>query len=399
VPQHAPHSTKPQYFLAYAVLGSVVPFLSVLLAERGLSREQIGTVWAVSNLAVIVTPLLITLLADTAVAARVLLGALFALAGLALVALVPANGYYPILALYALHTVALYPIFPLQDGVHFAAQVARKSLGLPEIPYHTVRVWGTIGYIVPAVALFFILRRGASMTPSLACGAAFCVAGVLYAFRLPHTPPPPRDQSRARLPTRAAWRAIKEPHVLVFCVAMFLIYFASQAWYQFYPIHLTERAGYEKQWVGLIANVGVVGEIFFMFAFPWFQKALGLRNLMVLGTLAIAARMYVLAAFPGPVVAIAVQLIHGLTVLVIHVVPPIFLNDHATDEYRNSIQGLYAMAFAGAGKVIGAQLSGHWAQQSLATAFNWSATACVVAAALLFFAFEERGVKRENVKT
>src|SRR5258708_3170374 len=76
VPPNAPHSTKPQYFLAYAVLGSVVPFLSVLLAERGLKREQIGTVWAVSNLAVIFTPLLITLLADTAVAARVLLGGL-----------------------------------------------------------------------------------------------------------------------------------------------------------------------------------------------------------------------------------------------------------------------------------------------------------------------------------
>ena len=50
------HSTKPQYFFSYAVLGSVVPFLSVLLAERGLSDSQIGDVWAISTLGVIFTP-------------------------------------------------------------------------------------------------------------------------------------------------------------------------------------------------------------------------------------------------------------------------------------------------------------------------------------------------------
>jgi PPP family 3-phenylpropionic acid transporter len=392
----APHSTKPQYFLVYAVLGSVVPFLSVLLAERGLSKEQIGTVWAASSFSVTITPLLVTLLADTAVAARVLMGGLYALAAIFLVALIPIHDYRLILVFYALHTFALQPIFPLQDGVHFAAQQTRKALGLAEIPYHTVRVWGTIGYIVPAVALFFVLRRGASMTPALACGAAFCAAGVAYAFRLPRTPPPPREQSRGRLPTAAAWRALRQPRVLLFCLAMFLIYFASQAYYQFYPLHLTERAGFEKQWVGLIANIGVVGEICFMFAFPWFRRAMGLRALMTLGTLAIAGRLYVLAAFPGPVVAIAVQAVHGLTVLVIHVVPPIFLNDHATDEYRNSIQGLYAMAFAGLGKILGAQTSGHWAQHSLPRAFNYSAGACVLAAVLLFFAFagdEKRKMK------
>ena len=56
---------------------------------------------------------------------------------------------------------------------------------------------------------------------------------------------------------------------------------------------------------------------------------------------------------PFAAVAIGVQLIHGLTVLVIHVAPPIFLNQRAGDRYRNSMQGLYTMAFAGAGRVIG----------------------------------------------
>src|SRR3954469_6651632 len=85
------HSTKPQYFLSFAVLGSVVPFASVLLAERGLSKAQIGTAWAVQSLAVVVTPIVVTLLADLAVSARVLLVGLFGLAGLSLAGWAGAN--------------------------------------------------------------------------------------------------------------------------------------------------------------------------------------------------------------------------------------------------------------------------------------------------------------------
>jgi PPP family 3-phenylpropionic acid transporter len=393
------HATRPQYFLSFALLGSIVPFISVLFAERGLSKEQIGTVWAVSSLGVILTPQFVTLLADTAIAPRLLMAGLFAATGLFLGGLIPAHGYWPILLLYWLHALALQPIFPLQDGVHFAAQALRRTADLPEAPYHTVRVWGTVGYILPGAVLYFFLAPGRPMTPVLVCAVAICAAGVVYALTLlPRTAPPPRGESHARLPTAAAWRAIREPHVLVFCVAMFLIHLASQAYYQYYPLHLTERSGIDKRWVGLIANVGVVVEIFFMLAFAALHRRLGLRRLMYFGALAVALRLYLLAFFPHPAVAVATQAVHGLTVLVIHVVPPMFIDRHATDAYRNSIQGLYAMAFAGSGKVVGAYVSGKVAQHSLAGAFNLSATACVVAAGLLYFAFSESGSRDENEK-
>ena len=69
--------------------------------------------------------------------------------------------------LYSLHQFALQPVFPLQDGVHFAAQALRRERGLPEVPYHTVRVWGTIGYIIPSAALYFALKPGHSLTPTI----------------------------------------------------------------------------------------------------------------------------------------------------------------------------------------------------------------------------------------
>ena len=396
-PVAAVHSTKPQYFFSYAVLGSVVPFLSVLLAERGLSDSQVGDVWAVSTLGVIFTPILVTLLADTAVAPRLLMAALFCLAGLFLAVLMPAQTFWPILVLYSLHQFALQPVFPLQDGVHFAAQALRRDHGLPEAPYHTVRVWGTIGYIIPSAALYFALKPGHSLTPTIVCGIAFCAIGAIGSLFLPHTPPQPRDAAESRLPTLAAAKAIAEPHVLIFCVAMFLIHMGSQAYYQFYPLHLTRVCGIDKEWVGLIQQIGTVGEIFYMFAFAWFVRRLTLRRLMYLGALAISLRMVLLVAFPYAGVAIGVQVIHGLTVLVIHVAPPIFLNQRAGDRYRNSIQGLYTMAFAGAGRVIGAWSAGKLANTGLPKTFLAAAGVSAIATILLYFAFHE-GHGREGAK-
>ena len=62
---------------------------------------------------------------------------------------------------------------------------------------------------------------------------------------------------------------VLEPHVLVFCIAMALVHMAAASYYQLYPLHLTDNLGIGKQWVGLIANIGVVVEIAFMLGFGW----------------------------------------------------------------------------------------------------------------------------------
>jgi predicted MFS family arabinose efflux permease len=384
-------ATRAQFFLSYAVLGSVIPFLSVWLAERGLGREEIGSVWAVSSLAVVLTPLLVTLLADTAVAPRVLMAIAFAVAGAALLGLAGSYGYAVILAVYGLHALALQPVFPLQDGIFFADHAARGEPGArAESAYPAVRVWGTIGYIVAGWALYFVLRPGSGMTPVLVCGAGFGALGAINALRLPRTPRPSREERHARLPTVEAARVIGERHVLVFCVAMFLLHLGAQAFYQFYPLHLTQRAGIDGRWVGVISSVGVVVEIFFMLGFARLVRAWTLRRVMYWGAIATGARLLLLAGFAGPVVAIGVQLLHGMTVLVLQVAPPVFLNSRADDRYRNSIQGLYTMAFAGAGRVVGALVAG-WAAQrhGIGPTFAAAGVACALATLLFYFAFHD----------
>lgn len=387
-------STKLQFLMTFAIIGCVGPFLPVLLAERGLSRDQIGYVSGVASFAVIVTPVIATLLADVAIAGRYLIAAVYALAGLFLALLLPQYGFWPVLGLYTLHMFAIQPAIPLQDGIHFAAQAARKARGLPEVPYHTVRVWGTVGYMVPGVILYFFLKPGEPMTPTLWCGVIFSLAGALYAlFMLPHTPRPPRDPSKSTLPTIAAAKVLFQPRVLAFCMSMFILQVGSAAYYLAFPLHLVERSGLDKRWVGMVANVGVALEIVYILAFGYLVKRLTVRRLVYIGTIAIVVRMVALGLTGSAAVAIGSQLIHGLTVLASNVVPPLYLNAHAEDRYRNSIQGLYTMVFSGAGRVIGYSAAGMIAgAYGLPTCFYVASGLCLAAMGLFPYAFGKEKV-------
>jgi PPP family 3-phenylpropionic acid transporter len=383
------HSIRAQFFLAFAVMGAVLPFLSVFLKERGLSNAQVGYVTGAASAGVVLTPVLVTLLADAAVAGRVLMAVVFTASAALLVATVGAAGFWPILACYALHALAFAPVTPLQDGIYFAA--AARDPQAP--PYHVVRVWGTVGFIMPSVVLYFVLTQGGTMGAALACGALLCMAGAVNALIfLPRLDPAAEQQAErkaARLPTLAAARALREPHVLVFCIAMALAHMAAAGYYQFYPVYLTDVMHFEKRWVGLIANLGVVVEIFFMLSFGWFMSRLTLRGLMVVGVAVTAIRFLLLAFVHTPAVAIGTQLVHGMTVLVLHVAPPIYLNARAGDAYRNSIQGVYGMLVAGAARILGSVLSGRVAEYSLTLNFAGCAGLCVIATGLFYFAFRE----------
>ena len=112
--------------------------------------------------------------------------------------------------------------------------------------------------------------------------------------------------------------------------------------------------------------------------------------MMLLGAAAMVLRFVLLFAVPTPAVAVGTQLLHGLMVMVIVMAPPVFLNRHAGDGFRNSMQGVYALLVVGTGRVVGNYLAGAIAARFAVTGvFAWSAILCALALALIWVAFYE----------
>jgi PPP family 3-phenylpropionic acid transporter len=411
-------SLKAQYFCGFAVMGSVVPYLPLFLAQRGLSPFLVGLVIASTGVAIMLTPVIITLLADTHFESRTLIGVTFLLGIAALLALWRSHTLPTLLLSYAFFALTFWPLLPLQDGLNFTMRRRQIDAGGTDVPYHHIRVWGTLGFILPSLLLWFFLRLDAPLGAVLWSGMAFCALGFVVTRFLPNVRQPAPQQAEAaqasadeaalsdtdepasldppektsRLPTvEAIKRMVSKPQLLLFAVGMFLVHLVVAAYYTFYPIYLTTpelpAVNVGDEWVGLIANVGVVIEIFFMLAFGWFVRHWGLRWLMAIGTLAMGLRMALLFAMPTLSIAVGTQLLHGITVLVLHVAPPVFINHHAEPRFRNSMQGVYAMTVFGTGRIVGYIAAGLIAELSLLGVFAYGTGLCLVAAPLFYFAF------------
>src|SRR4028119_312023 len=80
-------SIKRQYFLLFALTGSLTPFLSVLLKQKGLGEAQIGSAIAASNIAVMLTPGILALLADSRLDSRRIMAVVFTISSAAVIGL------------------------------------------------------------------------------------------------------------------------------------------------------------------------------------------------------------------------------------------------------------------------------------------------------------------------
>ncbi len=398
--------------MLYAVDGALLPFLSVFLAyTHGLSPSQIGLVLAVSSATAVLAPPVVSMLADRYGRARTLLLASLIASAAALAIFAVVDGYWWVLAAYAAFSLAREPTRPLLDGIFFSAQRAVPALA--EVSYHRVRLWGTFGYMVPGVLLYFFLDTTTSLgvLPILASGMA--ILGMVVATFLPTWPRTPADEvAQAASPGGAtgstgptspatvgalvgsAVRLLRRRTTAVFVLAMFLLQASMAAYFAYYPLHATTVVGLSPRWLGLVSNLGVAVELGYMAAFGWLVRRLGWRRLMVLGATAAAVRVALLAAVPTVGVVVGTQVVHGMVIIVSMVAGRILLDRQAPDEIRHTTQGLYAMIVMGGGKIAGSALGGVIAAYSLAAVF-WSA-AVVGLAATLLLAWSLRDVDTAN---
>lgn len=376
-----------QYLLAFGLFGAFQPYLPVLLRERGLEQSQVGYVIGLAHLAPLLTPVLLTFLADLHLPARRLLGMCFAGGGAMMALLIGSDQFWTLLLTYVAFSLALAPIVPLQDGLNFAAMADRQRSGLPAIPFHRVRVWGTVGYILPGALLFVPLRGDWPTVLAMGLAVGITVIGLTNSMFLPHPRKDVEQIARRKTPTVSALKVMLRPRLLLFCLALAVGNMSVAAYYGFYPQHLTERVGLDDSWLSVTTTIAVGLEIFFMLGFGWMRQRIGLRGIVVLGASALALRLLLLAVTDDPIVAITTQVLHAPMVMLIHVAPPVFLNEHAEDHFRSSLQGLFAMLTAGLARMAGMFMSGHLADVSLAVMFAVCSVLAVVTIALLLLAF------------
>lgn len=407
---------KAQFFLSYAILGSLMPLLGVFLKEeKGLSDQLVGVAMSLGAVAMMLTPSLIALLADRRADSRRILAAAFTLSGTVLTAMYFSTSPLLTVLLFLLHGLAFVAMLPLMDGFFFsyAEQLSRVGGALvpvgvgtplhrppPVEPYPRIRVWGTIGFILPSLLLYVAIERGANSSAIMPCAVLFCLLSIANSFRLPYIerpqPAPVIEVKNAppqqrRLPTSEALTVLFSAPARRLCLGLALAYVALAAFYAYIAIYFREVVGIPPSKIGLVMSVGVFFEILWTLAMPWLQSKIRLKGILVVGLTHMGVRLLLLAFFPTLPVVLLTQFGHGFEVLALFIVPVMYLNRLAGDRFRNSIQGVFTMTVSATSRIVGALAAGWMIKVSdLSTMYAVAGGVAIVASLVMALGF--RGI-------
>ena len=227
----------------------------------------------------------------------------------------------------------------------------------PGREFPPVRVLGTIGWIVAGLFVGTLGVEATSRPLQLAAAGSFALA--TFCLILPHTPP----QKTGRVGVRDvlgldALALLKDRSFAVFVLGSFLVCIPLQFYYAFAnpflnEIGVTNAAGK--------MTLGQMSELVFMLLMPWFFRRLGVKNMLLVGMAAWAAR-YALFAYGNNAEAVwmlyAGILLHGICYDFFFVTGQIYVDQKAPGSVRAAAQGFITFVTYGVGMLIGSWLSG-----------------------------------------
>ena len=350
-------------FLEFFIWGSWFVTLGTFLANNlNATGSQTASVFSTQSWGAIVAPFIIGLIADRYFNAEKILGILHLIGAFLMYQMYSApdiSVFYP----YVLSYMILFmPTLALVNSVSF------NQMKDPEKEFSTIRVWGTIGWIVAGLLISFIFHwdtaegttAGLLKNTFLMAGTASLILG-LFSFFLPKTPPKVAAGEKIKVSDILgldALKLLKDKNFAIFFIASILICIPLAFYYQNAHPFLS-NVGVDDP-TGKM-TIGQISEVLFLLLLPVFFTKFGFKKTILVGMLAWALR-YALFAY-GNASDLSFMLIigialHGICYDFFFVSGQIYTNSKAGEKYKSSAQGLITLATYGVGMLIGFEVAG-----------------------------------------
>jgi nucleoside transporter len=336
--------------LQIAIWGAWQPKIFPYMGMLGFDPWQqalVGSSWGVAALVGIFFS---NQFADRTFAAERFLAASHVIGGAALAGCAFVSDFWSFFALYMVYSLVYVPTLSVTNSIAFA------NLAEPAKDFGTVRMGGTLGWIMASWPFVFLLSANATADQ---VRWIFLVAAILsfvmaaYSLTLPHTPPNKEAKGLDRLAWFRALRLLKTPSVLALFVVTFIDSVIHNGYFVLSDAFLTNRVGIAGNLSMVVLSLGQVAEIVTMIVLGTVLARLGWKMTMIIGILGHAARFLVFAFFPDSVPTIvAVQLLHGICYAFFFATVYIFVDEAFPKDVRSSAQGLFNLLILGVGMVV-----------------------------------------------
>ncbi len=400
-------------FLQYFVQGAYLPIASVYVERSlGFTPWQVG--FFISALAVgpILAPFVVGQLVDRWFATQKVMAVCHVVGGVLMLLLAKQTQVWPVMVLGTVYSILYVPTMMLSNSLAF------QHLKNSDMEFPWIRLFGTLGYIVPAYLVeFWWLRNLDGAALDRARAFAFVLSGVVglgmgaYCLSLPHTPPVGKRQGYA---PGVVISLLRRQDFLVLVLVSFLIAVVHQfviAWYSPFLRSILDTGGWGAR-EQTISSVGQICEIAVLGVLGFLIKQLGFKRTMLLGACAYLLRavlftLVFMVEMPFAarlILAGAGQALHGFCFGCFMAVGYMYVDRVAPVDVRGSMQTLYGVFVLSLGFFAGGFVSGFVGNRfttgsGAAAVHNWTgiwgscaiiSLLCVLLFAVLFPGEESR---------
>ncbi|MDH5593617.1 MAG: MFS transporter [Gammaproteobacteria bacterium] len=356
------------YFFYFASLGALVPYWSVYLKSLGFNYAEIGELFAILVVTKVIAPNIWGWIADHKGKRMMIVRLGSFLAAVAFIGIFFGSSYWwiaLIMSVFSFFWNAVLPQFEATTMTHMKDEPHR---------YSSIRLWGSVGFIVAVAALGPVLEEyGSNLLPSF---LFILVAGIwLMSLVVP-------ESAAGHLPiTHERLRnVLLRPEVAGLLIASFLMQASHGPYYTFYTIYMEDN-GYSRTVVGQLWALGVLAEIgIFMFMHKLVPR-FGLRNLLLSAFLLTALRWILTGSFVESLtIMIFAQVLHAASFGIFHACTIQLIHRFFKGKHQGKGQALYSSISFGAGGAVGSLYGGYIGEgMGPEYAYFVSAAICVVA--------------------
>jgi len=365
------------YFIYYAGLASLSPFLAVYYESRGLSGSQIGLLTAISPLVGLVAAPLWSALADATRRHKLIF--IFATLSVVVTSLLiyQATSMVWLIPVIISFSFLGAPIMPLMDSSTMNLLEGRKDR------YGRVRMWGTLGWAVGAPITSWLVQFGGLQWSFYAYAG---LVGIALLVALPI----PLGQARVGVPFWSGMRTLfANRRWMFFLLIVFMMGLASPSISTYLYLYMKHIGA--ASLIGLALTVSTISEIPMYYFSDRILRRFKSRGLFIIALVVYITRLLLYAFVASPGVILMLQLLHGFTSPAIWAAGIAYVSEVAPPGLGATAQGIFTGVLNGLGTAAGAYFGGV-IFQAYGVVTMFQVFALILFVALVLFVFFEKRV-------
>jgi len=295
-------------------------------------------------------------------------------AALAALLLPNLRAFLPVAGAVLAYSAFRVSLIPLANAMTFRALAGRRQ------GYAAIRLWGTIGYILVAVAAGAVADRLGLRAGIYGLAVAMLACGVVAWMG--------RSRERGNLPPvrlGELLQVLRRRPVILFLAATGLAQMSYGPYSTFFTIHL-EGLGFSKAFAGMAWALAASSELVVMLLWPRMCALASTRTWLTAALSLHALRWGLFVVARDPAAILAIQLTHAFTFGVFYLASVQTMDALAPEGLRATAQGVFASIAFGVSGLVGNVLGGRFYEPLGMRRLYAVASVLAAAATLLYWA-------------